>query len=102
MNTAQFCKGEGGVKAFGEKLQPFRDTLQEYQFLGGASPCYADICLLSFFLVRSSVFCLSVCRHVYLQMPDTAVPGEFSGAGCHPSLCKSPELGLALLLVEVA
>ena len=61
LNTAQFCKGEGGVKAFGEKLQAFRDTLQEYQFLGGASPCYADMYLLSFFLVRNLLLCQPSC-----------------------------------------
>ena len=47
----QFCKGEGGVKAFQEQLQPFRDTLQDYHFLGGTSPCYADMYLFSFFMV---------------------------------------------------
>ncbi len=47
----QFCKGEDGVKAFREKLQPFRDTVQEYRFLGGTSPCYADMYLLALFMV---------------------------------------------------
>ena len=61
LDSAQFCKGEGGVKAFGEKLQPFRDTLQEYQFLGGSSPCYADIYLLSFFMVRILGLCQPSC-----------------------------------------
>ena len=51
-SVAQFCKGEGGVKAFREKLQPFRDTLQGFQFLGGTSPCYADMYLLAAFMVR--------------------------------------------------
>ena len=51
--SAQFCKGEGGVKAFREKLQPFRDTLQNYQFLGGTSPCYADIFFLAPLLVST-------------------------------------------------
>ena len=51
-SAAQFCKGEGGVKAFREKLQLFRVTLQEYQFLGGTSPCYGDMYLLAAFMVR--------------------------------------------------
>ena len=52
----QFCKGEGGVKVFREQLQPFRETLQEYQFLGGTSPCYADMYLFSFFMVIIPVY----------------------------------------------
>ncbi|CAL5225247.1 g8038 [Coccomyxa viridis] len=51
----KFCKGEDGVKAFREKLQPFRDTVQEYQFLGGTSPCYADMYLLAFFMLAYAV-----------------------------------------------
>ena len=51
VNPLQFCKGEANVKAFREKLQPFRETLQKYHFLGGTSPCYADIYLLGFFMV---------------------------------------------------
>lgn len=51
VKTLQFCKGEANVKAFREKLQPFRETLQKYHFLGGTSPCYADIYLLGFFMV---------------------------------------------------
>ena len=50
----QFCKGEDGVKAFREKLQPFRETLQDYLYLGGSSPSYADMYLFGFFMVRSS------------------------------------------------
>ena len=50
--SMQFCKGEGGVTAFREELQPFRGTLQSYPFLGGTSPCYADMCLLAYFMVR--------------------------------------------------
>ena len=56
--SAQFCEGEGGVKAFREKLQQFRDTLQGYQFLGGTSPCYADMYLLAFFMAR--ILCCSL------------------------------------------
>ena len=56
----QFCKGESAVKAFREKLQPFRDTLQQYQFLGGTSPCYADMYLLSMFMVRIPDSCINI------------------------------------------
>lgn len=57
----QFCKGEDGVKAFREKLQPFRETLQDYLYLGGSSPCYADMYLFGFFMVRSSSTPFSLC-----------------------------------------
>ena len=78
------------MKAFGEKLQPFRDTLQEYRFLGGASPCYADIYLLSFLLVRFLVLPQPLCLRSCLQQSNPAGVLQADEVGCYPSVCTSP------------
>ena len=55
----QFCKGEANVGKFREALQPSRDVLKDYQYLGGTSPCYADMYLMGIFMV--------CCLHVLLR-----------------------------------
>lgn len=51
----KFCKGEAGVGELRKKLHLFREILQTYPFLGGNSLCYADICLLGFFMSACAV-----------------------------------------------
>ncbi|CAK0735587.1 hypothetical protein CVIRNUC_000605 [Coccomyxa viridis] len=51
----KFCKGESNVGAFREALQPCRDVLKDYQYLGGSSPCYADMYLLGIFMFAYAV-----------------------------------------------
>lgn len=53
--TLQFSTGAAGVPDFQKALEPLRQTLSEYPYLGGkAGPSYADHYIASMFMVSLS------------------------------------------------
>ena len=51
--VVQYSEGKQGVPQFQAALEPLRQTLTKYPFLGGnISPSYADIIVFGFFMVR--------------------------------------------------
>ena len=80
------------IEAFQSALEPLRQTLQHFRWLGGDKVSYADISVASQFLVRKYTpycgmwhVCVSEqCFAVLIGLICTIVAGRMSAArGCH-------------------
>ncbi len=70
----QFAVGEAGVPDFRKTLEPMRQLLAEYPYLGGKDgPSYADHFVAGMFMVGPSSFIpLSVCS-IERDLPEKTI-----------------------------
>ena len=75
----QFSVGEAGVPDFQKALEPLRQLLAEYPYLGGKGPSYSDHFVAGFFMVGLpplilNFLCSLMCSHPWREFRKNIDP----------------------------